>query len=674
MDTDTCENDGQEEQIAQDQEGDQVFDLFKTPAKFQPKTLKKINKRKSSEVGELEENKNKNRPRTPSGQFLSRSVGDLKTMLEKCAKNLTSGLHENDHDEQEEGQSSPWSSDRDSDLGVKHHANRRHSDGTVSTNMMSVNGMASDEFNLPEDKSLSSTQGKRDQKLSNTTVNTMSQVLIAEKSHIAQTIQEAANISAAQMTTTPEDQVDINLTTVDMRTVIKMFEELKLSLSLQVQKAVNETTPNNQSESDYAMLTSQVRILEAKERLMVDTMAGMSERINELQHRIDNFDINTAKKMVILSGFEGSQKRTVLRRQLENFFEEEMRMTLIPEDFYFIGSSTPRDIVLILATISQKKMIFKNIELVKNHTNSQGKKLYFRDFLTPRQKEQSNKCRDFMDVMQKKDPVEREEISTQKGQIMIGDSPYQQRVTAPDPTSVLQLSLPKLNIIMGKEVQFGAKLTYKGNQFYGYSLCTDNYEDIQDAYMKIRLNHADCRHVICAYSVPGTNELECNDSCDDEDYGASRPVLKLMLQNAITHRVIFIARRCGSKLHGDRITKYIEIAEQVIEKFPTNTITGECQKVTSAVPYAKPTPQEDATNRKESYANAAKTAGKRQAGHQTTRGRGRGSWRGGRNHPRRDLSRPRHNHTDERIKYQYTPKSEQDLMLKDSNGREQTLD
>ena len=53
-----------------------VFDLFKTPAKFQAKSAKRTPKRKQTD-------EDHSRPRTPSGQVLTSSIGDIKNLFEQ---------------------------------------------------------------------------------------------------------------------------------------------------------------------------------------------------------------------------------------------------------------------------------------------------------------------------------------------------------------------------------------------------------------------------------------------------------------------------------------------------------------------------------------------------------------------------------------------------------------
>ena len=63
-----------------------VYDLFKTPSKFQPKASrsKRTPKRKFNEEHSLSDSEcDKNRPRTPSGHPYSASVGSIKFMFEQ---------------------------------------------------------------------------------------------------------------------------------------------------------------------------------------------------------------------------------------------------------------------------------------------------------------------------------------------------------------------------------------------------------------------------------------------------------------------------------------------------------------------------------------------------------------------------------------------------------------
>ena len=69
---------GQKLTIGQESTGEKVYDIFRSPISCQPK-----NQRKRTPKRKYDENSDKNRPRTPSGQVIGVSVENLKALIEK---------------------------------------------------------------------------------------------------------------------------------------------------------------------------------------------------------------------------------------------------------------------------------------------------------------------------------------------------------------------------------------------------------------------------------------------------------------------------------------------------------------------------------------------------------------------------------------------------------------
>ena len=148
--------------------------------------------------------------------------------------------------------------------------------------------------------------------------------------------------------------------------------------------------------------------------------------------------------------------------------------------------------------------------------------------------------------------------------------------------------------------------------------------------MKIRLNHADARHIVCAWSVPGTKKYMTIDGCDDDDHGCSQPIIELLKANKMTNRAIFVVRKCGKKLNEKRIPAYVDAAAAVIKKFPKNTVTGELQSITEEI--EKIRRYTNTWKGPESYADAVKPAyqSNTRRGYRPPRKYGAGRGRGGR--------------------------------------------
>ena len=166
--------------------------------------------------------------------------------------------------------------------------------------------------------------------------------------------------------------------------------------------------------------------------------------------------------------------------------------------------------------------------------------------------------------------------------------------------------------------------------------------------------HAEARHIVCIWRIPGMNIHECNDGCDDEDYGVSQAILDWMKKQDITHKAILVVRNCAGKLYSDRMTTYIQAAEKVMKEFPMNSILHRQQLINNLH-----------TSPDKSYAMAAAsppsnrgkpTNPSRRGGIVTRRGR---SAKKGTRRTRND------NNPDRRRKEttQYTPRTEAELQL-----------
>ena len=109
---------------------------------------------------------------------------------------------------------------------------------------------------------------------------------------------------------------------------------------------------------------------------------------------------------------------------------------------------------------------------------------------------------------------------------------------------------------MSKEAQYSVTVEENMNKFIGYSACVQSFQEVEDLYMKMRLNHAEARHIVCVWSLPGIKKHEVMDVCDDEEYGVASPLLQMFKENNITHRAVFIVRKVGNKLTAQRIQLY----------------------------------------------------------------------------------------------------------------------
>ena len=306
--------------------------------------------------------------------------------------------------------------------------------------------------------------------------------------------------------------------------------------------------------------------------------------VMEIQDRCDQYDATSAKRMTILSGFYGSTKKHECLQQVHEFVYKEIGIVINIEDVFFIGSATPREIVIILQSVTEKKNLYQHKSKLKDIVNKDGKPYFFRDYRPPTANDTNRRCAEITKQMQTMDDVEQKEITIQGRSIYIGQEEYKKKILPPNATTVLLQPIEELNRVLSIQVQDGARMAHKENYFTGYTIAAADAGMIKDAYMKLRLNHAEARHIVCAWNIPGLNRFECEDYADDQDLGMGSVLLKQLQDNNITHRAIFVVRKCGQKLNQDRAECYRQVAVKTLQINPANSVLKTQQQIPALEP------------------------------------------------------------------------------------------
>ena len=133
----------------------------------------------------------------------------------------------------------------------------------------------------------------------------------------------------------------------------------------------------------------------------------------------------------------------------------------------------------------------------------------------------------------------------------IDSQPYVKQISTPTILQVMAMSAEQFNTVMGIQLTRGAVVEEDGSQFIGYSISTNRYEDVQQAYIKMKVLHALATDIVCI-SNTRSKELQCEDHCDDKDSGCRWALLKWMIDSAINCKAIFIARTYGGEKLGSK--------------------------------------------------------------------------------------------------------------------------
>ena len=420
------EHNVQDRSNGQNEVGDTIYEIFKTPAKFQPKeklTKKKTPKRKhlADEDNDLDSPSDKVRPRTPSGQILSVSVGNLKTIIEARERRSVSVTPDRFLHKATKLQSGQLN------IALMQPLFEHHDQVKISKQWCeAVEGLSKHSHVERISHVSENTKDMQDQKDEAGIISQDGN----SKEHILKRLQKMVQDKDSSETVGLE---------VIIQALSEFKDEITQSIKEEIVSSQRSGASSDQLEERCALLESRVLLCESKERLMIDTIAGLSNKVKELQIKTETSDINNARRMVVLSGMELSQKKKVCRQQLERFFTQEMGIDVMIDDFFWIGSNSPKDIVISFATAQHKHLVFQNASVIKNYRNSAGKKYIFRDYTTPRQTEFNKKCQWIADAMSHEDPVNQEEIAVKDGKLYVGEKKFEQIIKVPDPAHTLRL-------------------------------------------------------------------------------------------------------------------------------------------------------------------------------------------------------------------------------------------
>ena len=593
--------------------------------------LKKTPKRKHPD---------ENRSRTPSGQIISTSVDDIRNSIEAKARpekifkpnKDRNGVQREDRlttseSVSKEDQSGGTATSLEFGHDHDHHDNSEQQtplkDKVLTPDVLLFAHTLTQQLNEMKENSsrlCSHEEGGKNN----------SDVLSGIECEIDAKIKDLSHSQESISSDTPGDG---NHKVMDVRTVIQMFEELKVDISEKIKNV--QAKEQNSTATRIQEMERKLRVGEAKERMIIGTMSRMQDLIGELQRKNENVEAQNAKKMVILSGFEGSQKKHVFVQQLHEFIQDEIGVKTKIEDVFFIGQGQPREVVIQFNSVTDKRDLFQNKHRIKNLVNAHGQKYFFREYRMQKQAEVKRRFQEMSDDMAEEEPVDRKDVVLKGSQIIVGEEYYVKKVVPPDPTKVLQLSMPELNRIIGSKVHAGPVLDHKGNRFTTYSIDTNSFDHIETVYMKLRLDHAAERHIVCAWNIPGKDKFHCEDGCDDDEYGAAAAMLGVLKQNKIVNRAVFIARKCGEKLGKERLACYTQLTRAVIKARPSNELSGEVHHVAKEdenqelveEPRVSNNPIFDQLPKRMTFAGAVKNQEKQVSRKEPSRGRG--AWRRG---------------------------------------------
>ena len=397
--------------------------------------------------------------------------------------------------------------------------------------------------------------------------------------------------------------VDEDARVLDIRTVLKMFHQLqqtstgqqgqqggqdlgdlKTQLKQEIDEEVNKAV--QAYEERIKSLEMNLHQSDKKIKLMQEIMIRSNDLVSDLSKRLDAVELNQARKMAILTGLKVSTKKQDRLKEIVKFIQDEMETFTRIEDTYLLGNGDIPPIVITFQTMHDKEVVFKNKSKLKQTSSDRGINIFINNYVPAVENEKRKRERKLISEAKEQS----RDTSYKKGGLYIGNSNYRKKILPPDPTQLLTFTSDELDEILAKSTMKGPELRIKGSVFVPYAIDVADYKTVIDVYMKIRLLHAPARHIVCAHILPGPEQEahHLRDSCDDGENGAGAMLLKAMEQSDISHKAFFIVRYCGDeKLGSDRMSKYVEAAENLLKLKPMNKLLNKKQQFSLQKPPTK---------------------------------------------------------------------------------------
>ena len=552
--------------------------------------------------------------RTPSGTVLSNSVGEIRTIFSLC-KELGYGnldtFYENSQEINQPCTTEPLKELRERDTNINSSVNVnaiKRKARSAALKHQSVNSKTKQQGGVKqkllgsrithqEELSASNMKEVQSSDTSDTSVKTGEDLNSRSKpSEVKTTLESAVDGMIGQIQAQKQEMGD-DRNSVSITQVLEMFQQIKEEIktkwepaeqmqhiqtkcSEEVSAAMNQL--HEQEKMKIDKMTADLSEWKHRTEVLTDVCERMNTKMADLTQKLENLELNNAKRSVAVSGLElNGQSKDDDIEDIRSFFSEFLKLEVEIEDFYTVGKNG-RTAIVSFQSLQQKRQIMEAKSLLKNVRNSRKEKIYINNNLPIFTQEKNRREREIMKLAKETPGIKPENVKFIKGKLSIQGDIYRKKVLPPTPNELVNMDVQDLKKILDFPLQTGQQIRKEGSFFTAYSAAVSTHQQICDLYRRLKLTEPNARHIVCAYVIDNTKKVYFNrDFVDDGEPGAGRILLNVMVNNNIEERVIFVARRYGGmKLGADRFSCYTEVAKSVINLNPFNSILKINQYIT----------------------------------------------------------------------------------------------
>ena len=300
-------------------------------------------------------------------------------------------------------------------------------------------------------------------------------------------------------------------------------------------------------------------------------MIQMNEQMDILKSKVNMLETNNTKKLITVTGLYVGQKKAQILVNVESFFQNEMDIEVSVEDAYVIGNAKPKIVVVELETLKDKRLILQNKQSLKGKKNAEGNEYYVSAHQTAEYRENTKREKGILKYNEKSNERMKADMFYEKGKLFIEGNRYSKKIHTPTAKDILDIDPKEVDDILKVDLKTGGKIEQDGSQFFAYTMDATTHEQVQKAYLKLKLLYPDARHIVVSHFLPGLDTYYTQDYCDDNEPGAGARLLGFMRFHQLKHKAIFVIRHYGGKRMGPgHFECYVEAAKIAILANPYN--------------------------------------------------------------------------------------------------------
>lgn len=321
-------------------------------------------------------------------------------------------------------------------------------------------------------------------------------------------------------------------------------------------------------ENDIQELNTELNETKFQLKLITNIVAKQDQQIGFLSNKITEMQQREMTSNVVITGIpENKRERPI--QVFNEFVSKQLELQeLIPVHRAFrVGSGSNRPLIAELRDADHKRKLFANATRLKGKKNPNGGYFFLSEHLPDKLNEDRRRVNQLFSENKKKPAGFQLDMELNRGALSINQEPYRKAVQVPSIKNMIRPSDDMYAKAMDMDIIKGKEATKNSSKFASFAVAVKDFDEINAAFLKIKMKYADATHISCAYRLPGANTPLNQDYVDDGEFGCGRTMLKVMKDQGLMNVAVFMVRYYGGfHLGVQRFTIFRDLSEAALHQ------------------------------------------------------------------------------------------------------------